>query len=71
MRWLIGCLVSFTVALPAAAAEVSSFELDNGLEIVVLEDHRAPLVVHMVWYRVGSRPTNRAGRQASRISSNT
>jgi zinc protease len=63
MRWLIGCLVSFTVALPAAAAEVSSFELDNGMEVVVLEDHRAPLVVHMVWYRAGAadEPPGRSG----------
>ncbi|WP_228720687.1 M16 family metallopeptidase [Nitrogeniibacter mangrovi] len=28
--------------------------LDNGLRIVVKEDHRAPSVVHMVWYRVGA-----------------
>ncbi|SPJ23375.1 M16 family metallopeptidase [Palleronia abyssalis] len=43
-----------TTTLTAQAAEVSSFTLDNGLEVVVLEDHRAPVVVHMVWYRVGS-----------------
>ncbi len=42
------------VALPLQAAEVSSFDLDNGLEVVVIEDHRAPVVVHMVWYRVGA-----------------
>ncbi len=28
--------------------------LDNGLEIVVIPDHRAPIVTHMVWYRNGS-----------------
>jgi zinc protease len=28
--------------------------LDNGLEVVVLEDHRAPVVTHMVWYKVGA-----------------
>ncbi len=28
--------------------------LDNGLEIVVIPDHRAPVVTHMVWYRNGS-----------------
>jgi len=33
---------------------VSTFRLDNGMEIVVIEDHRAPVVVHMVWYRAGS-----------------
>jgi zinc protease len=38
----------------AVSAEVSTFTLDNGMEVVVLEDHRAPVVVHMVWYRAGS-----------------
>lgn len=33
---------------------VTSFSLDNGMEVVVLEDHRAPIVTHMVWYRVGA-----------------
>lgn len=43
----------------AIAAEVSSFSLDNGMEVVVLEDHRAPVVVHMVWYRAGSADEER------------
>src|SRR3954454_9500895 len=34
--------------------EVSSFTLDNGLEVVVIPDHRVPVVTHMVWYRNGS-----------------
>ncbi len=33
---------------------VTTFDLDNGMQVVVIEDHRAPAVVHMVWYRVGS-----------------
>jgi zinc protease len=33
---------------------VTSFELDNGMQVVVVEDHRAPVVQHMVWYRAGS-----------------
>lgn len=36
------------------ADDVTSFTLPNGLEAVVIEDHRAPVVVHMVWYRVGA-----------------
>ncbi|MEI4195656.1 M16 family metallopeptidase [Roseovarius sp. E0-M6] len=56
MRALIAivatCLIS---ALPAQAAEgVTDFTLDNGMEVVVIEDHRAPVVVHMVWYKAGS-----------------
>jgi zinc protease len=34
--------------------DVSSFHLDNGLEVVVIPDHRAPVVTHMMWYHVGS-----------------
>jgi zinc protease len=42
------------VAGPAVAGDVTSFNLDNGLEVVVIEDHRAPVVVQMVWYRAGA-----------------
>lgn len=42
-----------------AADTVSTFTLDNGLEVVVIEDHRAPIVTHMVWYRVGSADEKR------------
>ncbi len=42
------------MALPAVAAEVTTATLDNGLEVVVIEDHRAPAVVHMLWYKTGS-----------------
>ncbi len=30
------------------------YKLDNGLKIVVREDHRAPVVVSQIWYKVGS-----------------
>jgi zinc protease len=39
---------------PAMAREVTDFTLDNGMQVVVIEDHRAPVVVNMVWYRVGA-----------------
>lgn len=38
----------------ASAETISEFTLDNGLEVVVIEDNRAPVVVHMLWYRVGA-----------------
>ncbi|MDU9003034.1 M16 family metallopeptidase [Sedimentitalea todarodis] len=43
----------------ASAAEtiedtVTSFELDNGMQVVVIEDHRAPVLQQMVWYKAGS-----------------
>lgn len=31
-----------------------TFTLENGMEVVVLPDHRAPVVTHMVWYKVGA-----------------
>jgi zinc protease len=43
--------------------EIVSFRLENGLEVVVLPDHRAPVATHMVWYRNGSAddPPGKAG----------
>jgi zinc protease len=38
----------------ATAADISHFVLANGLEVVVIPDHRAPVATHMVWYKVGS-----------------
>ena len=43
----------FALALPATADTVSNFTLDNGMQVVVIEDHRAPVVTHMVWYKIG------------------
>jgi zinc protease len=34
--------------------DIGHFKLSNGLEVVVVPDHRAPVVTHMVWYRVGA-----------------
>jgi len=42
------------LASTAMAEEVTTYQLDNGMDIVVIEDHRAPAVVHMLWYRAGS-----------------
>ncbi len=38
----------------AAGPDISDFKLANGLEVVVIPDHRAPVVTHMVWYKVGT-----------------
>ncbi|MFN3641308.1 MAG: M16 family metallopeptidase [Gemmobacter sp.] len=53
LRAVLTCL-ALIAALPAAAERVTGFTLSNGLEAVVIEDPRAPVVVHMVWYRVGA-----------------
>ncbi len=39
----------------ATANEVREFVLDNGLKVLLLENHKSPAVTFQVWYRVGSR----------------
>tara|TARA_R110002094_G_scaffold13382_4_gene23887 strand:- start:2152 stop:3492 length:1341 start_codon:yes stop_codon:yes gene_type:complete len=54
---IIAAVVAWVMPFAAAANEdepVTSFTLENGMEVVVVEDHRAPAVQHMVWYRAGS-----------------
>ena len=46
-------LILLTVCLPLAA-KVSEIKLENGMKVIVKEDHRAPVAVVMVWYDVGS-----------------
>jgi zinc protease len=51
-------LATLAVAVAAngaqAAPRVSEFTLKNGLQVLVIPDHRAPVVTQMVWYRVGA-----------------
>ena len=46
-------LLSLFTALPLQANTVETM-LDNGMKIIVREDHRAPVVATQVWYRIGS-----------------
>jgi zinc protease len=47
-------LAALLVAAGAEAGpKVEHFTLSNGLEVVVIPDHRAPVVTHMIWYKVG------------------
>ncbi len=66
MRKILGLATLVMAMVPAAWAQkvpVTSYTLDNGMEIVVIEDHRAPIVTHMVWYRVGAadEPAGKSG----------
>ena len=49
-----GLILSAGTALADLADGVTHFTLPNGLETVVIEDRRAPVVVQMVWYRIGA-----------------
>jgi zinc protease len=53
-RLLSACFALIAFTLPATAQDVTDYTLHNGMEVVVIEDHRAPVVVHMVWYRAGA-----------------
>src|SRR5262245_30391519 len=55
MAWLLAALLALAGARAAAAAvfNPSTITLANGLQVVVIENHRAPVVTHVVWYRVG------------------
>mgnify|MGYP000707634444 CR=1 FL=1 len=52
--WACIAFVVLPFAAFAETGKVSSFTLENGLQGVVIEDHRAPIVTNMVWYKVGS-----------------
>jgi zinc protease len=67
LAFSIGALMSAipafaeTAAPPAPVAEIPrmapnavEFKLENGMQVVVIPDHRAPVVTHMVWYKVGA-----------------
>ena len=67
LRLIAALGVSLLVfADPASArpwVQPESFTLKNGMQVIVLPDHRAPVVTHMVWYRVGSadEPQGKSG----------
>jgi zinc protease len=57
IRMFRASLALFTILAAGAAGAQDAVQertLANGLRVIVKEDHRAPTVVHMVWYRVGS-----------------
>lgn len=64
IRWgkiyLFVALIIGAFCLPLAPAyadkvfNAEHYTLDNGMEVVVIPNHRAPVITHMVWYRVGA-----------------
>ncbi|MER8637864.1 pitrilysin family protein [Mesorhizobium sp. M1365] len=70
-EWLRGTLLGLALVMAAPALAdnnpddgvVTDFLLDNGMEVVVVPDHRAPIVTHMVWYKIGSadEPPGKSG----------
>jgi zinc protease len=59
---LLAVLLLLAAALTPAHAQapaVLAVTLDNGLRVLLLEDHRSPIVTYQTWYRVGSRNESR------------
>jgi zinc protease len=65
----LSAFAAFALALahlqPAQAVVFNpeSFTLSNGMQVVVITNHRAPVVTHMVWYKVGAadEPAGKSG----------
>jgi zinc protease len=60
-RFAAAVLVALAVSSSGALAQTTvtsdppaSFTLPNGLQVVVIPDHRTPVVTQMIWYKVGS-----------------
>ncbi|MCX5717742.1 MAG: pitrilysin family protein [Nitrospirae bacterium] len=52
----LAVLIFIILLLPLSLnAGVNEYKLDNGLKVLVIEDHKAPLATFQIWYRVGSR----------------
>jgi zinc protease len=61
-RFVVSLLAALVFSTTAAFAQAptfnseppASFTLPNGLQVVVIQDHRTPVVTQMIWYKVGS-----------------
>ena len=51
---LAGLLLVLPIKADAGIFNPETFVLDNGMQVVVVPNHRVPVVTHMVWYKVGS-----------------
>jgi len=52
----IGAISLALCGLPllSQANSVTEYQLKNGMKVLVKEDHRAPIVVSQIWYKVGA-----------------
>ena len=60
---LVALVAGANAPRAAAAPNVTTFKLANGLEVVVIPDRRTPVVTHMLWYKVGAadEPPGKSG----------
>lgn len=65
-KLITGILFCLLLAIPVAEAKdfnAETFTLKNGLQVVVIPNHRTPVVTHMIWYKFGAadEPRGRSG----------
>src|SRR5438034_7545705 len=60
-HFFVALFAAFAVSISGALAQTTvtseppaSFTLGNGLQVLVIPDHRTPVVTQMIWYKVGS-----------------
>ncbi len=55
--------VEFGQSAQAGVFSPETFKLSNGMQVVVIPNHRVPVVTHMIWYKVGSadEPPGKSG----------
>lgn len=68
MRFIKTVILALLIFSASSNAEAKIFNaetdrLDNGLEIIVIPNHRAPVVTHMIWYKIGAadEPVGKSG----------
>ena len=54
ISFLFFVFTQLTCAAGSDSGDTHEYQLSNGLKLIVREDHRAPTVAHMAWYRAGS-----------------
>jgi zinc protease len=55
LRAIIAAVCFLVLAGPVFSLDVNEYKLENGLKVLILEDHTAPTATFQIWYRVGSR----------------
>ncbi|MCE5193852.1 MAG: insulinase family protein [Nitrospiraceae bacterium] len=58
MRKLLLTIFALLIVPTFLCAEVKEYKLDNGLKVLIIEDHKAPIATFQIWYKVGSRNEN-------------
>ena len=52
--YLLANLLFFAPTAKAELFNLKEYKLDNGLQVIVIPNHKAPIVKHMLWYKVGA-----------------